>query len=85
MAKKKEAIKQVSNEVIVSEIKKHIDDIETLRDDYKRHYDAMKEIEKQITIKAGAISALKSLIETEDETATDISGGTSLNNKGEDS
>lgn len=83
MAKKKKETKQVSNEVIVSEIEKHIADIEELRDEYRRHYDAMKEIEKQITIKAGAVSALKSLIETEDEPAKDISGGISLNPEGE--
>lgn len=76
--KKKEETKQVSNEVIVAEIGKHIGDIEALREQYKQHYDIMKDLEKQITIKAGAVTALKSLIETED-----ISGETSLNTEGE--
>ena len=77
---------QVSGEVISSEIEKYIEDIGALRDEYKQCYETMKEIEKKITVKAGAISALKALVETvevADEPAADISGETSLNSEGE--
>ena len=66
---------QVSSEAITAEIEKYIDDLGALRDEYKQKYEEMKEIEKQITIKAGAISALKSLIETEDVPAKENSEG----------
>jgi len=64
MAKKKEKIEQISSDTISSEIQKYAEDIGALRDEYKQCYETMKDIEKRITIKAGAISALKALVET---------------------
>lgn len=69
------AKEQVSNETISSEIQKYAEDIGVLRDEYKQCYETMKEIEKKITIKAGAISALKALVEATDEPAADGTEG----------
>lgn len=66
---------QVSSETISSEIQRYAEGIGVLRDEYKECYETMKKIEKEITIKAGAISALKALVETTDEPAADNTEG----------
>lgn len=78
MAKKKEKKEQISSDTISSEIQKYAEDIGALRDEYKQCYETMKDIEKQITIKAGAIAALKALIETTDESDAENTDGASI-------
>ena len=60
----------MSNQIDVEQVKKEVETrikrIESLKEDYKA-----KDIEKQVTIEAGAISALQSIVQTQEQAEGD--------------
>ena len=57
----------VDVEQIQKEVETRISRVESLKESYKAKYDELKDIEKQVTIEAGAISALQSIIQTQEQ------------------
>lgn len=62
---------QIDVEQVKEEVETRIKRIESLKADYKAKYEEMKDIEKQVTIEAGAISALQSIMQTQEKTEGD--------------
>jgi len=64
----KKADKQVDVKSIEEQIEKHIANVEGFKAEYRKLVETLKDIEKSITIEAGAIAALRSLIYVSDDT-----------------
>ena len=62
---------QIDVEQIKEEVETRIKRVETLKEEYKAKYEEMKDIEKQVTIEAGAISALQSIMQTQEQSEGD--------------
>lgn len=58
----KKASNKIDVKAIEDKIVTHIKNVEDMKNEYKSNYEKMKDIEKSITVEAGAIAALRSLI-----------------------
>jgi len=58
----KKASSTIDVKAIEDKIKTHIQNVEDMKGEYRANYEKIKDIEKSITVEAGAIAALRSLI-----------------------
>ena len=65
----KKASNKIDVEAIEEKIVTHIQSVEDMKTEYKECYEKMKAIEKSITVEAGAIAALRSLVQVTDTPA----------------
>lgn len=70
----KKASNKIDVKAIEDKIVTHIKNVEDMKNEYKANYEKMKDIEKSITVEAGAIAALRSLIIVSEPTAKDDGG-----------
>lgn len=71
----KKADKQVDVKSIEEQIEKHVANVEGFKAEYRKLVETLKDIEKSITIEAGAIAALRSLIHVSDNTLEEAEEG----------
>lgn len=57
---------RINEETILAQVEERVDKVEKLKLSYKEHYDAIKKIESEVALQAGAIDALKTLLQTQE-------------------
>ena len=70
----KKTINKIDVKAIEEKIETHIQNVQDMKTEYRTNYEKMKDIEKSITVEAGAIAALRSLIIVSEPTAKDDGG-----------
>ena len=53
---------KISEKEILQQVEERVKKVAGLKEDYKTHYDAIKKIETEVSLQAGAIDALRTLL-----------------------